>query len=47
MGSLLKSGDTEKIVYFANKAREKEIYVMAANHLQTLDWRNDPVLKVH
>ena len=42
MKSLLKSGDTEKIVFFAGVSRQKEIYVMAANYLQSLDWRKDP-----
>ena len=46
MKSLLKSGDTEKIVFFAGMSRQKEIYVMAANYLQSMDWQNDPkVLK--
>eukprot|EP00940_MAST-03C_sp_MAST-3C-sp2_P001894 g1894.t1 len=38
---LLKSGDTKKIIFFAGKCRSKEIYILAANYLQTLDWRND------
>ncbi|KAG9476789.1 hypothetical protein GDO78_002272 [Eleutherodactylus coqui] len=42
MRSLLKSGDTEKIVFFAGVSRQKEIYIMAANYLQSLDWRQDP-----
>ena len=42
MKVLLKSGDTEKIVFFAGVSRQKEIYVMAANYLQSLDWRKDP-----
>lgn len=42
MKSLLKSGDTEKIVFFTGVSRQKEIYVMAANYLQSLDWRQDP-----
>ncbi len=42
MKALLKSGDTEKIVFFAGVSRQKDIYVMAANYLQTLDWRKDP-----
>lgn len=41
MRALLKCGDTEKIIYFAGKCRDKEIYVMAANYLQSLDWRRD------
>eukprot|EP00397_Hematodinium_sp_SG-2012_P002167 GEMP01002173.1.p1 GENE.GEMP01002173.1~~GEMP01002173.1.p1 ORF type:complete len:1212 (+),score=290.70 GEMP01002173.1:310-3945(+) len=43
MKSLLKCGDTEKIIFFAGTARQQEIYVLAANYLQSLDARhNDP-----
>ena len=42
MKTLLKSGDTDKIVFFANVSRQREIYVMAANYLQSLDWRGNP-----
>lgn len=42
MRALLKSGDTKKIVFFAGVSREREIYIMAANYLQSLDWRKDP-----
>ncbi|XP_068886209.1 intraflagellar transport protein 140 homolog isoform X2 [Aphelocoma coerulescens] len=41
MRALLKSGDTEKIIFFAGVSRQKEIYIMAANYLQSLDWRKD------
>jgi len=43
MKTLLKSGDTEKIIFFAGTARQTDIYVLAANYLQSLDARhNDP-----
>lgn len=42
MKSLLKSGDTEKIIFFAGVSRQKEVYVMAANYLQALDWQSNP-----
>jgi intraflagellar transport protein 140 len=42
MKSLLKSGDTEKIIFFAGTAKQGEIYVLAGNYLQSLDWHNDP-----
>ncbi|XP_011503227.1 PREDICTED: intraflagellar transport protein 140 homolog [Ceratosolen solmsi marchali] len=46
MKALLKSGDTEKICFFAQVSRQREIYVMAGNYLQSLDWQNQPeVLK--
>ncbi|XP_061563720.1 intraflagellar transport protein 140 homolog [Cololabis saira] len=42
MRALLKSGDTEKIVFFANVCRQKELFIMSANYLQSLDWRENP-----
>uniref|UniRef100_H2Z485 Intraflagellar transport protein 140 homolog n=1 Tax=Ciona savignyi TaxID=51511 RepID=H2Z485_CIOSA len=42
MRALLKSGDTEKIIFFAGVSRMRNLYVMAANYLQSLDWRKDP-----
>lgn len=46
MKALLKSGDTEKICFFAQVSRHRDIYIMAGNYLQSLDWQNQPdVLK--
>ncbi|XP_053550522.1 intraflagellar transport protein 140 homolog [Bombina bombina] len=42
MRSLLRSSDTEKIVFFARVSRQREIYIMAGNYLQSLNWRSDP-----
>lgn len=42
MRSLLKSGDTEKIIFFAGVSRSREIYVLAANYLQSLNWSQNP-----
>lgn len=42
MRALLKSGDTEKIVFFASVCRQKDLFIMAANYLQSLDWRKNP-----
>lgn len=42
MKSLLKSGDTEKIIFFATMSRQKEVYVMAGNYLQVVNWQTDP-----
>jgi len=47
MKALLKSGDTEKICFFAGVSRQREIYVMSANYLQTLRWHGDPELTKH
>lgn len=44
MKALIKSGDTDKINFFANVSRHRDIYVMAANYLQTLDWHNDQAI---
>ncbi|KAI5750172.1 hypothetical protein M8J76_013408 [Diaphorina citri] len=44
MKCLLKSGDTDKIIFFAGVSRMKEIYVMAANYLQSSDWKSQPEL---
>ncbi|XP_063916884.1 intraflagellar transport protein 140 homolog [Zophobas morio] len=41
MKALLKSGDTDKIIFFAGVSRQREIYIMAANYLQSLDWQNN------
>lgn len=41
MKSLLKSGDTDKIVFFAGMSRQKDVYIMAANYLQSLNWQSD------
>jgi len=41
MRALLRSGDKDKIVFFAGVSRDREVYRMAANFLQALDWRND------
>lgn len=41
MRSLVKSGDTRRIIFFATAARNKEIYILAANYLQTLNWKED------
>ncbi|KAI6184371.1 hypothetical protein M3Y97_00588900 [Aphelenchoides bicaudatus] len=44
MKALLRSGDTPKIILFANTAKSKDIFRMAGNYLQTLNWREDASL---
>ncbi|CAM9626988.1 unnamed protein product [Hapterophycus canaliculatus] len=39
---LLSSGDTKSIVYYAGVSRSRDIYILAANYLQNLDWHDDP-----
>ena len=39
---LIKLGDLERVISFANNARINEIYVIAANNLQQADWHKNP-----
>ena len=41
MKCLLKSNDTTKIIYYATMTKKKEIFILAANYLQSMDWKND------
>jgi intraflagellar transport protein 140 len=45
MKTLLQSNDTEKIIFFAGTARQADVYVLAANYLQSMDWHNPEVMK--
>ncbi|XP_037936551.1 intraflagellar transport protein 140 homolog [Teleopsis dalmanni] len=47
MKCLLKSGNTEKIIFFANMSRQREVYIMAANYLQALNWQEDANVLKH
>lgn len=47
MKSLLKSSETDKIIFFASMSRQREIYIMAANYLQALNWKSDPKILKH
>ncbi|KEP62718.1 UNVERIFIED_CONTAM: tetratricopeptide repeat-containing protein [Hammondia hammondi] len=42
---LIKTGDTDKIIYFANTARHPDVYISAANYLQGLDHFSDEKLR--
>mmetsp|Transcript_12565 Transcript_12565/g.18828 ORF Transcript_12565/g.18828 Transcript_12565/m.18828 type:complete len:863 (+) Transcript_12565:2-2590(+) len=37
---LLKGGDTKNIIYYASTSRNRDIYILAANYLQSLDWHS-------
>lgn len=41
---LIKLGDTETIVKFAENARSNDIYILTANYLQNSDWHSNPNL---
>jgi intraflagellar transport protein 140 len=47
MKALLRSGDTEKVIFFAGVSRTREIYILAANYLQSLNWHTDPEVMRH
>lgn len=38
MRMLMRGGETEKVIFFANHSRNVEIYTMAANFLQSQNW---------
>lgn len=39
---LIKLGDLDRVITFANNARIQEIYILAANNLQNADWHKNP-----
>ena len=41
MQCLLKTGDTKNIIYYATVGRNRDMYILAANYLQSMDWHND------
>lgn len=41
MKCLLKTGDTKNIIYYASVGKSRDMYILAANYLQNLDWHND------
>ncbi|CAM42833.2 conserved hypothetical protein [Leishmania braziliensis MHOM/BR/75/M2904] len=41
MKMLMRGGETEKVIFFANHSRNTEIYTMAANFLQSQSWSTD------
>lgn len=42
---LLRSGDTKAVIQFASISRNAEIYTLAANYLQQMDWRDGEIMK--
>jgi len=48
MKTLIRSGDTEKIIKYAQRSRREPMLLkLAANYLQTLDWHNDGSIMEH
>jgi intraflagellar transport protein 140 len=41
MKALLRSKDVEKICYYAQMTKKRELYILAARFLERLDWRAD------
>jgi intraflagellar transport protein 140 len=46
MKCLLRSGDTKAIIQFATISRDKDLYKLAANYLQQMNWRDAEIMKV-
>jgi intraflagellar transport protein 140 len=42
---LLRNGDTKAVIQFASISRNEEIYKLAANYLQQMDWRDSEIMK--
>lgn len=42
---LLRNGDTKAVIQFASISRNEEIYKLAANYLQQMDWRDSDIMK--
>lgn len=42
--SLIRTGDTEKIIQYANIARDKSVFRVAANYLQTINYSDDKLI---
>ncbi|KNE69154.1 hypothetical protein AMAG_14010 [Allomyces macrogynus ATCC 38327] len=47
--ALIKAGNVDQVIYFAgvSGAKIKDIYILAANFLQTRDWRATPTILKH
>ena len=45
MKCLIKQGNKEKVINFANTCRQNELYILAANFLQSLDWNDGEIVK--
>lgn len=41
---MCKLNDTDKVIAFASNARNTEMYIIAANYLQSADWHSSPEL---
>ena len=42
--SLIRTGETDKVISYANIARDKQVYKIAANYLQTVDYSDQSVV---
>ncbi|XP_074602669.1 intraflagellar transport protein rempA [Brevipalpus obovatus] len=42
--SLIRTGDTDKIIQYANIARDKSVFRVAANYLQTINYSDDKLI---
>jgi intraflagellar transport protein 140 len=44
MKCLLKTGDTDKIIYYAQVTKKAPIFILAANYLQNADWHENETI---
>ncbi|ESL11436.1 hypothetical protein TRSC58_00812 [Trypanosoma rangeli SC58] len=47
MKMLMRGGDVNKVIFFANHSRNAEIYTLAGNFLQSQNWHTDPNIYKH
>jgi len=38
---LIRANNKDKVIYYASKTKNKNVYILAANFLQTLEWQKD------
>ncbi|RNF11394.1 Intraflagellar Transport Protein 140 [Trypanosoma rangeli] len=47
MKMLMRGGDVNKVIFFANHSRSTEIYTLAGNFLQSQNWHTNPNIYKH
>ncbi|ORC92553.1 intraflagellar transport 140 [Trypanosoma theileri] len=47
MKMLMRGGDVNKVIFFANHSRNAEIFTLAGNFLQSQNWNTDPNIHKH
>lgn len=47
MKALIRHGDTDLVIRFAKVSQQGELFILAANYLQSVDWQTDNKLISH